>query len=329
MSSLRLSPEERWEIWFLFKNDGMSISQISRKICRDYNTVKHWIETYQATEKMDDLPRSGPPRKTSPKDDSYMKARANRDDWEASDIKRGLFNKGGPDISERTIRRRLREGGLLYKSTKQKSPLKPEHFLERARMAKEYKGRKWDRILFTDYSKYELGSRKRFAWTKKGERKFRKNPSHPPKFNFWVSFGRGGPGVLHVFDENLTGDMHYNILKTNVPNAAKKLFKGKWWLLTDNDPKTGTPKMLEKLKNLGFRRLRFSRYSPDLNPSENIINITKNNTAKRNPKTIREAKKFIQEEFQKISPVITSRLVDSMDTRCQAVIDAEGGYTDY
>lgn len=278
---------------------------------------------------MEDLPRSGAPRKTSTKDDAYLKARAHRDDWSASDIKRGLTTKGGPEISERTIEMRLREGGLLYKSTKKKPPLKPEHFKERVRIAKQLKGRRWDRILFTDYARYELGSRKRYAWSKQGERKFRQKKMHPPNFNFWVSFGRGGPGVLYPFDENLTGEMHYNILKTYAPKAAKKLFDGKWWLLTDNDPKTVTLPILERLKKLKINRLPFSRYSPDLNTSENIINFLKNNTAKRNPTTIAQAKKYLQEEWEKLSPDITSGLVDSMDDRCQAVINAKGGYTDY
>lgn len=329
MPASRLTPEERWRILHLHKINGMTISDISRNINRDYKTVKRWIDNYEETGKMDDLPRKGAPRKTSPKDDAYMKARANRDDWEASDIKRGLKHKGGPEISERTIARRLREGGLRYKSTKKKPPLKPEHFKERVRIAQQFKGRRWDRVLFTDYAKYELGSRKRYAWTKVGERKYREKKSHPPSFNFWISFGRGGPGILHTFDENLTGEMHYNIIRVYAPQAAKRLFPGRWWLLTDNDPKIVTFSILQKLKALKINRLPFSRYSPDLNTSENVIKILKDNTAKRNPTSIKEAKKYLQEEWKKISPSITSGLVDSMVNRCQAVIDAKGGHTDY
>ena len=278
---------------------------------------------------MDDLPRSGAPRKTTARDDSLMVSRARRDDWDAADIKRGMKNKGLPEISERIIQNRLREAGLLYKSTKKKPPLKPEHFKESVRIAKRLRGRRWDRVLFTDYAKYELGSRKRYAWTKKGERKYRQKQLHPPKFNFWVSFGRSGPGILHIFDENLTGQMHYNIIKTYAPQAAKKLFPSKWWLLTDNDPKTVTPEILEKLKKLKINRLSFSRYSPDLNTAEDVIKTLKNKTAAKNPTTIEEAKRVMKKEFKNLSPVILQGLVDSMDRRCQAVIDANGGYTDY
>lgn len=278
---------------------------------------------------MEDRPRPGAPRKTNKKDDTYIVSRASRDDWTASDIKRGLKKKGHTEISERSIRRRLGESGLRYKSTKTKPPLKPEHFKERVRVAKRLKGRRWDRVLFTDYAIYELGSRKRYAWAKKGERKYSVRKIHPPKFNFWVSFGRGGQGVLHVFDDYLTGAMHVDILRKNAPIAAKKLFSGKWYLLTDNDPKTVTSEILGKLKNLNFNRLEFSRYSPELNVSENIINILKNNTAERNPINVAEAKKYLVEEFEKLPKSIFEGLVDSMDNRCQAVIDAKGGYTDY
>lgn len=258
-----------------------------------------------------------------------MVSRANRDDWDSAQIARGLKNKGYTVVSERTINRRLNESGLIYKSTKKKPPLKPEHFKERVCVAKRLKGRRWEYVLFTDYAKYELGSRKRYAWAPKGERKFRQKQLHPPKFNFWVSVGRAGPGILHIFDENLTGQMHYNIIKTYGPRAAKKLFPGKWSLLTDNDPKTVTPEILENLKKLKINRLPFSRYSPDLNISENIINILKNNTAAKNPRTIEEAKRIMKSEFKNLSPDILRSLVDSMDRRCQAVIDTKGGYTDY
>jgi transposase len=228
MSSPHLTPEERWRIWFLHHDQGLSIPKVSKQINRDTKTIKHWIETYEATGTMDDLPKSGVPRKTTKKEDTYMVSRANRDDWTATDIKRGMNTKGLSVVPERTIERRLKEVGLQNKSTKKKPPLKPEHFKERARIATRLKDRRWDSVLFTDYAKYELGSRKRYAWTKKGERKYRKVKMHPPKFNFWVSFGRAGPGVLHIFDENLTGQMHYNIINTYGLQAAKKLFSGKW-----------------------------------------------------------------------------------------------------
>jgi hypothetical protein len=278
---------------------------------------------------MEDLPRPGAPRKTTARQDVYIKSRAARDDWNATDIQRGLKKEGSPRITPRTIERRLNEAGLIYKSTKKKPPLKPEHFIERVRIANRLKSRRFDKVLFTDYAKYELGSRKRYAWTKKKERKYAVKKTHPPKFNFWVSFAQGGQGILHMFDENLTGDLHYNILKKWAPKAAKNLFRGKWWLLTDNDPKTVTPEILERLRQLGFNRLEFSRYSPDLNVSENVIDLLKNKTAARNPVTVDEAKRYLKEEFEKIPKNIFQSLVGSMKDRCQAVIDAEGGYTDY
>ena len=141
--------------------------------------------------------------------------------------------------------------------------------------------------------------------------------------------GRSGPGILHVFDENLTGPKHYNIIKTYARQASEKLFSGKWWLLADNDPKTVTSEILGKLEKLKINRLPISRYSPDLNVSEDVINILKNNTAAQNPATIEHAKRILKREFKKLSPSILQSLVDSMGRRCQAVIDAEGGYPDH
>jgi transposase len=329
MSHAHLSPEERYRIWFLYDEDKLNYSQIASKTGHHYNVVKHWVEHYKATKEMEDEPRSGAPRKTTPKEDSYIISRANRDDWTSPQIQSGLKRKHHTHVSVDTIQRRLKGAGILYKSTKTKNPLKPEHLKERLRFTKRSKGRRWDRILFTDYAKYELGSRKRFAWTKKGERKFAEKKAHPPSFNFWISFSRAGPGVLHTFHENLTGDMHIDIVTEHAPKAARKLFSGKWSLLTDNDPKTVTPARLQKLKDADIDRLSFPRYSNDLNVAENIINLVKNNTANRDPMNITEAKKYLKQEFQKLPLDIFEGLVDSMDERCQAVIDAGGGFTDY
>jgi transposase len=329
MSHSRLSPEERYRIWFLYDESGLDYSQIASETGHHYNTVKHWIEHYKVEKEMEDKARSGAPRKSTPEEDSYMVSRANRDDWTAPQIQSGLQRKHHKQVSVKTIQNRLRAAGLRYKSTKVKSPLKPEHCKERLRFSLRSKGRRWDRILFTDYAKYELGSRKRFAWTRTGERKFAERKVHPPNFNFWLSFGRSGPGVLHMFDENLTGDMHVDIILKYAPKAARKLFSGKWYLLTDNDPKTVTRDRLKKLENANIDRLSFPRYSNELNVSENIINIVKNNTAERNPENIAQAKKYLKEEFENLPLDIFQGLVDSMDDRCQAVIDAKGGYTDY
>lgn len=135
MSHDNLSPEERFRIWFLYDENGLNYSQIASKTGHHYNTVKHWIEHYQAEGEMEDAPRSGAPRKTTPKEDSYMVSRANRDDWTAPQIQSGLQRKHHKKVSVETIQDRLREGGLRYKSTKVKNPLKPEHFKERVRFA--------------------------------------------------------------------------------------------------------------------------------------------------------------------------------------------------
>lgn len=49
----------------------------------------------------------------------------------------------------------------------------------------------------------------------------------------------------------------------------------------------------------------------------------------QDPRNILELKEIITEEWEKIDPQVTKNSVESMNRRCQAVIDAKGGHINY
>jgi hypothetical protein len=191
-------------------------------------------------------------------------------------------------------------------------------------------GRSWDRVLFTDYCKIELGSRKKRRWVRAGEIALAEKKAHPPKLNCWLSFSAAGPGKLITFRENLTTDLHIDIIKKGAPPASRKLFSGKWWLLTDNDPKTKSQRVMEFYEVNRFHRVDFPPYTPDGNAIENLINYFKDRVAKRGARDLKELESYAKDEFKKLPVEICRNLVDSMmDRRCQAMIDAAGAPTKY
>ncbi len=69
--------------------------------------------------------------------------------------------------------------------------------------------------------------------------------------------------------------------------------------------------------------------SPDINPIENLWSIIKRRIEKRKPRNIKELETFIIEEWNKIDSQIIMNLVNSMDSRLKAVIEAKGERINY
>ena len=69
--------------------------------------------------------------------------------------------------------------------------------------------------------------------------------------------------------------------------------------------------------------------SPDLNPTKNVWAILKANVYSRMPKNVARLKRYIKEEWKKLSPDFSSRLVESMPSRIKKLIKADGDYIMY
>ena len=69
--------------------------------------------------------------------------------------------------------------------------------------------------------------------------------------------------------------------------------------------------------------------SPDLNPIENAWAIVQHRLGKRAPATFEDYKAQLQTEWNNLDQMIVKKLVISMSTRLQLVIDAEGDVIDY
>ena len=82
----------------------------------------------------------------------------------------------------------------------------------------------------------------------------------------------------------------------------------------------------------GLRVIEWPPFSPDLNPIETLWDDMKDYIQEHYPQVHSSYKRLravIQEAWESISHERIKELVHSMRDRCQAVIDAEGGYTKY
>ena len=75
--------------------------------------------------------------------------------------------------------------------------------------------------------------------------------------------------------------------------------------------------------------LDFPPYSPDLNPIENLWNDLKRRVEQHNATDIEQLEQHLGDEWQATSTDFLANLVDSMPSRCKAVIASEGHLTKY
>jgi len=79
----------------------------------------------------------------------------------------------------------------------------------------------------------------------------------------------------------------------------------------------------------GVCRMYHPSSSPDLNPIEHVWKLLKDRVRVRKPRTQADLRQYIQEEWDKITMEDIRRITSSMQRRCKAVIEAEGGPTHY
>jgi nicotinamide mononucleotide adenylyltransferase len=73
----------------------------------------------------------------------------------------------------------------------------------------------------------------------------------------------------------------------------------------------------------------WSSNSQDVNSVENLWSIIKRRVEKRKSTNHQELNMFLQEEWDKTDMVVLSHLVNSMESRCLALIESKGERINY
>lgn len=343
--TIRVTQEKRFRCVFLHEQ-GKSFREIGRTLKIDHKTVKAIVVRHKKTGSVDDLPRSGRPRKTSPRDDRKLKRSSLNDRRKTAIGHMKDLKDEGINLSESTVRRRLREHGLFGRVARKKPLLRAYNVKKRLAWAKSHKHwttDDWRKVIWSDESKFTL-----FQTTGKSYVRRRAGEAHLPEcivptvkhgggnVMVWGCFRAGKKGKLHWIKDTMDQHVYANLLQHQFLPSAKSLAEEFGGLKNtpvqqDNDPKHSSKLCDAKFKRYFTNRLEWVAQSPDMSPIEQLWEELERRLRHRNEKPTSKQHLFdmLKEEWNNIPEDVTYKLVDSMPRRVDALINSKGHHTKY
>ena len=140
--------------------EGISGREVSRRLGVSHSVIQRLQERFQTTGSVQDRPRPGRPRVTTRRQDRlFLLSTLRERTTTARTLRSHLIQTSNVNISESTVRRRLREFGLSSRAPAVRVPLNQRH--RQVRMAfcrrhQRWTRQQWGRVLFTDESRFTL-----------------------------------------------------------------------------------------------------------------------------------------------------------------------------
>ncbi|KAK3564010.1 hypothetical protein QTP86_006830 [Hemibagrus guttatus] len=319
---------------------GKTESAIGKQLGVKKSTVGAIIRKCKTYKSTDNLPRSGAPRKISPRGVKMItrtvikNPRTTRGDL-VNDLQRA-----GTKVTKATISNTLRSQGLKSCSARRVPLLKPVHVRARLKSAREHLDdpeEDWENVIWSDETKIELFGKNSTCrvWRRTNAELHPKNTIPTVKHGggnimLWGCFSAKGPGRLIRVKERMNGAMYREILSKNLlPSARALKMKRGWVFQHDNDPKHTARATKEWLRKKHFKVLEWPSQSPDLNPVENLWRELKIRVAQRQPQNITALEEICMEEWAKLPATVCKNLVATYRKRLTSVIANKGYITKY
>lgn len=155
----RLSEADRNRIIGMLQA-GLSKREVARRMNYTRATIYRTWARFQQLGNVRDLPRSGRPKVTTRNQDRYIRLTHARDRFKpATETARQTVGTHNRHISDRTVRRRLSDGGMKSRRPYVGPVLTRRHRRNRETWALNHRGwarQQWASVLFSDESKFNV-----------------------------------------------------------------------------------------------------------------------------------------------------------------------------
>jgi len=280
-------------------NVGIKVLDIANEHKVSRQSIYYQINKIKKHNTLRNLKRTGPKRKTNLDDDRVLLREFKKNVFLKPRQAADLYNSTAKTpISERTIRRRLKETEFKTIRTKDVPFISKANKIKRLAFANEHIHKPiefWRTVLWTDESSFEYNSSKtKFFVRLPSEQRKKRRP-----------------------------------VCQKVSHGGDRLIGESFILQQDNAPCHKARAVTNFLMDVGANVLNWPPQSPDLNIIENVWSLLKRKRTVSLHKTREETISELTSLWEEISPEILQNLVDSVPRRLQKVIEAKGGYTFY
>ena len=330
----RLSYAERYEAIGMLRNSPVSV------VAAHFNTTRRTIQLLQArmnqTGTVTDRPRTGRPKITTAADDRGIRTLHLRDRFRTASHTARTFHG---QISQYTVRRRLRAYGIFCRRPVRRLNLGPHHFQARlnwARLHRRWTVRQWENVIFSDESRFLLQRHdgRRRVYRRVGERFLNttvSTASDKRSVMVWAAISATGKSNLVIVHGNLTANLYINnCLRPHLIPFIQQHNNNVTFQHDNARPHTA---ILTRnfLTQSNINVLPWPAMSPDLNPIEHLWDRIDRQIRSQipQPRTPQQLEQALVNAWNGVHQMDIRRLCLSMRRRCTAVINAAGGHTVY
>lgn len=324
--------------------EGLPHNDIARAIGVHRTTVARIITRFEKSADFYHVnPKTGRPRKFEEREARVAtRLLAKEEVKNMSELAKRHF----PNVSARTIGRRLKEKGLVCRVRKAKPYLSEAAKEKRRRWAiahAKWDVAKWKEVIFSDESKFLLfkSDGRQYCWMRPGQayndQYVKKTIKHGGgNIMVWGCVTGRGMGRLVKVDGIMRAENYVEILEDGLLGSLKDLGirrtgNSSAIFQQDNDPKHTSRLAQNWFKKRRFHLLSWPPSSPDMNIIEHVWDqldalIRARNPLPRNKEEMWEA---LQEEWENFPQASLDKLFESMPRRVGALLKARGGHTKY
>lgn len=336
MGSKKVTLAQRHQIVALGTRTRISKSQIARTARVSLRAVYAILKRYRNRGTVEDAPRSGRPRKTSALEDQRILRMAHRHPFRGSKaIKRAAQLSCG----ERTVRRRLSEGGVPRRVARHKPLLNPRHLAARLQWCNEHIGwtiAQWRQVIWSDERTFRLGKYGRLYVSRPVGRAYHPKYTTPseergPTVQIWACFSGKGYGPCHVFARTMNSDRYIEVLQQHLLPYMHQNWRSHAdaYFQQDGAPCHTAHIVRNWLDRHNVNLLPWPAKSADLSPMENLWSYLARKVEEKRAKTVPELTLTVTQAWQSLDPNLGNTLIESLPNRVCEVINANGYYSKY
>lgn len=334
------TPTKKARIYHM-RNHGSSYRQIGRELGLSDGTVRrNYAQLSENPDFYAKTAKTGRPSKFS-QSDRNLAARKIRSGVarDGADLRRQFF----PDLSYRTIRRKLAEMGLHGRRRRKKFMLTKIHIQKRRKWAAAHVGwsnADWKKVIFSDESKFTIFGSDGTQYCRRGIGEEFKPQYIDPRVKYgggkvmvWGCITPVGFGRLYRIEGNMNAEMYCGILEEAFLGTLRDhgLAADDIIFQQDNDRKH-TSKLAKKwFSRNNITTLDWPPNSPDMNAIEHAWGELEHRVHQKHPfiTNVNQLWEALQQEWAEMSLEYKEVLYASMKRRLYALDKAKGTQTKY